>query len=104
MPNRPPRFDRRNGRPAPERKPWATTTTPRRERGYGPEWDVLRAQVLREEPTCRLCRENRRIVPSTTVDHIVPKARGGTNDRPNLQALCLPCHKSKTAREDAHAR
>lgn len=29
------------------------------------------------------------------VDHIVPLARGGTDERSNLQALCARCNKSK---------
>ncbi|EHS1339913.1 HNH endonuclease, partial [Escherichia coli] len=34
-----------------------------------------------------------------TVDHIIPKAHGGTDADCNLQSLCWPCHKAKTARE-----
>lgn len=33
------------------------------------------------------------------VDHIIALARGGTNDRRNLQILCVPCNKSKSARD-----
>jgi 5-methylcytosine-specific restriction protein A len=35
------------------------------------------------------------------VDHIVNRARGGLDDEENLQALCIPCHKQKTAAESA---
>lgn len=31
-------------------------------------------------------------------DHILERKRGGTNDLANLQTLCVPCHKDKTAR------
>ncbi|MDM7498745.1 HNH endonuclease, partial [Escherichia coli] len=34
-----------------------------------------------------------------TVDHIIPKAHGGTDDDSNLESLCLECHRAKTARE-----
>ncbi|ELV2160624.1 HNH endonuclease [Escherichia coli] len=34
-----------------------------------------------------------------TVDHIIPKAHGGSDADSNLQSLCWPCHKAKTARE-----
>lgn len=33
------------------------------------------------------------------VDHIVPLARGGSNARRNLQILCVPCNKSKSAKD-----
>lgn len=36
-------------------------------------------------------------------DHVVPLVDGGPNDDANLQLLCDPCHKAKTARE-ARAR
>lgn len=32
------------------------------------------------------------------MDHILERARGGTNDLANLQTLCVPCHKDKTSR------
>ena len=32
-------------------------------------------------------------------DHIIPFANGGTNDPENLQMLCIPCHKEKSAAE-----
>ncbi|WP_245392277.1 HNH endonuclease [Salinicola halophyticus] len=41
-------------------------------------------------------------MPATEVDHIVNVEAGGTDDDSNLEAICSPCHKAKTARE-AHA-
>lgn len=32
-----------------------------------------------------------------TVDHIIPKALGGTDARENLQVLCRPCNSAKAA-------
>lgn len=61
---------------------------------YGWAWQQRRKQVLREEPNCRRCG-----MPSTTVDHIVPKQEGGTDDRANLQGFCSRCHKVKTQQE-----
>lgn len=40
-----------------------------------------------------------RVTPARTVDHITPKAKGGTDDDANLQAICDECHKAKTAAE-----
>jgi 5-methylcytosine-specific restriction endonuclease McrA len=38
------------------------------------------------------------------LDHIVPLIDGGSHDMANLQTLCTPCHKRKTAREASHRR
>ena len=69
-------------------------------RGYGSRWQRRRAAVLREEPLCRHCLERGITTEATEVDHITPRARGGSELRRNLQALCKPCHSRKTARED----
>jgi 5-methylcytosine-specific restriction protein A len=71
-------------------------------RGYDHAWLKLRAQVLREEEYCQGCgrwRDDR-----DHVDHIVPLSQGGTNDRENLQRLCLSCHSRKTMGENRSAR
>lgn len=38
-----------------------------------------------------------------TVDHIVPKALGGTDSRDNLQVLCRSCNSAKATSEKADA-
>jgi 5-methylcytosine-specific restriction endonuclease McrA len=30
-----------------------------------------------------------------TIDHVVPRSKGGTDDRSNLQTLCRPCNEKK---------
>lgn len=57
------------------------------------EWKRISAQVLLEEPICRLCNE-----PSTDCDHIIPLPIG-TDDRSNLQGLCHKHHSIKTRKE-----
>lgn len=47
----------------------------------------LRAQVLREEPTCRDCG-----APSTVAGHIRPHAYGGEYTRANLKGQCTSCN------------
>ena len=69
-------------------------------RGYGARWRAIRAAVLRDEPLCRACAAAGRTTPATDVDHIVARARGGTDERGNHQPLGHSCHSSKTARED----
>lgn len=53
-----------------------------------------RAIVLRRDSVCRQCGAD----SALEVDHIIPRARGGTNDIENLQALCHGCNSQKRAR------
>ena len=68
--------------------------------GYKGDWLKIRAQVLKEEPTCRRCK----VKPSDTVDHNIPKAEGGTDARGNLRGLCKDCRKIKDAEDAASGR
>ena len=56
---------------------------------------VARAQLLttwqQQRKTCAYCPA----IP-TTVDHIVPLVRGGTNHEGNLAPCCRPCNSSKS--------
>jgi len=47
---------------------------------------------------CRHCKGPLAVQPFE-VDHRIALALGGTNDRKNLEAICVPCHKAKTARD-----
>lgn len=69
-------------------------------RGYTPAWARLSRAYRRAHPLCEYCLQNSRVVASECVDHIVPKARGGTDEASNLRALCASCHSRKTARHD----
>lgn len=64
--------------------------------GYGAEWQRRRRAHLEEEPNCRQCG-----APGTDVDHILARALGGSESDDNLQTLCNPHHRTKTA-HDAH--
>lgn len=78
----------------------AWSETSRHQRGYGTAWDKLRKAILtRDKHLCQACLAKGRPTPARHVDHIVPKAKGGTDDEANLQSLCVPCHDEKTARD-----
>jgi 5-methylcytosine-specific restriction endonuclease McrA len=68
------------------------------QRGYGEDWRRVRAQVLAAEPMCRICK----VSPAKEVDHIerfhgiADPLRLATS---NLRPLCVPCHRSRTARQ-----
>ena len=68
-------------------------------RGYGAAWDRLRRSVLKRDKwvcQCAACKQAGRVRSASEVDHIVPKAKGGTDALSNLQAINKDCHKTKT--------
>lgn len=72
----------------------------RHERGYGSAWDATRIRILkRDRYTCQIGKRKGKIHTGNVVDHIVPKAEGGTDDDSNLQTVCDPCHREKTQAE-----
>ena len=82
---------------------WSTTS--RQSRGYGAEWDRARKTIIiRDKGLCQPCMATGRPTPYSAVDHITPKANGGTDDPDNLQCICSPCHEAKTTAETAKAQ
>ena len=73
-------------------------------RGYGARWRKLRGMVLAAQPLCAdpfgIHAEAGEVVPSTDVDHIIPREQGGRDVFENLQGLCKSCHSRKTATQD----
>ena len=70
-------------------------------RGYGRTWQRLRVMILHRDPTCKIAKLCEGRAPSTEVDHIIPRSRGGDDSPENLQGACQPCHSHKTATEDS---
>ena len=67
-----------------------------RERGGGDpdRWTAIRIKILeRDEYQCQFCGRKAR-----TVDHLLPKMRGGTEDPSNLVASCKSCNMRKGCR------
>lgn len=72
--------------------PWGPTS--RHARGYGTAWDKLRKIILaRDNHLCQRCDALGLTTQGRTVDHIQPKAQGGTDDPDNLRTLCDECHR-----------
>lgn len=104
MAKRPPSLTARS-KTAQPRKWAATSRLSRAARGYGWEWEKQRERVLkRDKRLCQVCLKAQRVTLATDVDHIVSRAQGGSEDDSNLQSLCRPCHKAKTAKEGRAAR
>lgn len=71
----------------------------------GRNWHKLRQMVLNNNPVCvNPFQIPNHEVLANEVDHIIPVAKGGTNDLENLQPLCKPCHGRKTAEEVGFGR
>lgn len=71
-------------------------------RKYPKSWDRLSTATRLEEPLCRMCLALGKSTPADCVDHIVPKAEGGSiHDPSNLQPLCRRHHDQKTVRDNA---
>ena len=61
---------------------------------------AVREEVFRRQGgRCVAC--NASDLQAWDIDHIVPLFVGGADSRSNLQALCVPCHRTKTQREHA---
>lgn len=60
---------------------------------FSKKYQASRRRKLLEkyEYRCVICSDYKDL----QIDHIIPLARGGTNDEENLQVLCATCNKSK---------
>jgi 5-methylcytosine-specific restriction endonuclease McrA len=56
--------------------------------------EVRKYVFQRNNYQCQSCGKNQKQV-KLTIDHIIPLAKGGTNDLSNLQTLCLECNQRK---------
>jgi 5-methylcytosine-specific restriction protein A len=61
-----------------------------------PGHEKLREHLLATVILCEECTRQGRTTPGTHADHILPKAKGGTDLRDNYQLLCAPCHAAKS--------
>jgi hypothetical protein len=59
-----------------------------------PSKDMLKKIKL---GVCEYCKE---VCHDLTIDHIIPKSKGGTSHQQNLQLLCAPCNHLKGSLEE----
>lgn len=62
----------------------------------------LRKRRLRNEPLCRMCKDEGRVRAATVVDHVKPLALGGTDTDDNCRSLCREHHDQVTREEFGH--
>lgn len=92
--------------PKPGKEPggWKGQRGTRHERGYGAAWQRLRVQVIaRDRGLCQPCKAAGKVRKFDAVDHIKPKAQGGTDDLSNLRCICADCHAAKSTAEGHEA-
>jgi 5-methylcytosine-specific restriction protein A len=89
------------------------------QRGYTYRWSQISQSFLARFPLCGMradgrlhddhseCVQGRLTKAAECVDHIVPRAQGGTDREENLQALCNRCNTIKGIKYEGgfpHAR
>ena len=65
-----------------------------KDNGSTSQWRAIRKRILqRDGYTCQHCGGE-----GNSVDHIIARSNGGTDDEWNLQTLCVSCNSSKGGR------
>lgn len=92
-----------NTAPCPEHAPptgWDPQRPTAAARGYGWQWTATRKRILvRDRYRCYRCGRL-----ADEVDHVRPRAEGGSSRDENLAAICAPCHRRKTQAEAQRGR
>ena len=65
---------------------------------------VQRKRRLQAEPLCRDCTTEGIVREATVPDHIIPLAKGGSDDDDNIRCLCTDCHQARTAEQFGYRR
>ena len=74
------------------------------ERLRGRRGVAQRLRRLRAEPLCHDCAAVGLVREATVPDHIVPLARGGSDEDSNIRCLCAECHAKRTAEQFGQRR
>ena len=103
MPAAPPRWCSRcreaHAGACPQRQPRVDIRPHATERGYGTQWQKIRAIKRARDPLCEWCKANGIVRLAELVDHYIPLAVGGTHDMEGLVSMCRSCHGLKTEQD-----
>jgi 5-methylcytosine-specific restriction endonuclease McrA len=73
---------------------WVLLMSALKDNGSTSKWRKIRQRILqRDGYTCQHCGQE-----GNSVDHIISRVHGGSDDDWNLQTLCTPCNSSKGGR------
>ena len=62
------------------------------------------ALVQNQDGKCAICHKSFDEKRKPTLDHIIPRSKGGPNARYNLQATCFACNRKKGAKVTKNAK
>jgi 5-methylcytosine-specific restriction endonuclease McrA len=70
-------------------------------RPFRMEWKMTRAEIFnRDHHTCQYCgRQTRQL----TLDHVIPRSRGGEHTWENVVSACVACNRRKAGRTPEEA-
>ena len=77
------------------KRAWARQPAWRQAMYADPAYRRNRVTAIKREPTCHRCH----VRPSTTADHLVSIAKGGTNELFNLVGACSDCNERRGGAE-----
>ena len=83
---------------------WAGSRRRSGRTGSGWEEQAAARRVLKRDGHRCYLRGQDCVGSATEVDHVRPISQGGTDTDDNKRAICVPCHRAKTAREAAAGR
>ena len=58
----------------------------------------LRRQLFQHDPRCTYCQRELTSLRRSTLDHIIPRSRGGQDTTANLTLVCKACNQAKGCR------
>jgi 5-methylcytosine-specific restriction protein A len=70
----------------------------------GRRLQAMRKALFQRQPLCEPCEARGLVTVATIRDHRIPLAEGGADDETNEQAICEPCHESKSLAEALRGR